>query len=193
MIRRRTTCSPSSGAARSWLGRDCSYERHTSSATDRRYSGTYADRAAMRSATGWLINDFVNAIELPSPKSEGTVAVMRPDRWLAMKFLQRLVWHYVMSNPRLTTQQHGQRQIIRTLFEVYHKAAQERDAQLIPPAFRTQLRELDEGDTTVESLKAQTTRLAVDTVASLGDQEASLLYRRLTGVAPGSVADLLPM
>ena len=52
-----------------------------------------------------------------------------------LKFLQRIVWSYVISNPRLSTQRYGQKRIIRTLFEIYLEAIQNRDLSFIPPRF----------------------------------------------------------
>lgn len=97
----------------------------------------------------------------------------------------------MIENPRLATQQHGQKQIITTLFNTFLDAIQkgEKGKPLVPPAFRKQLATLQEDGT--DDLPAKQTRLAVDIVSSLTDHQATTLYRRLTGVAAGSVTDLL--
>lgn len=108
-----------------------------------------------------------------------------------IEFLQRLVWQYVIKNPRLATQQHGQREIIRKLFEIYLEAVRRRDLNLLPPRFHSDLGALSRPDTKNRNPHPAEVRLAVDIVSSLTDAQAVVMYRRLTGVAPGSVIELL--
>jgi dGTPase len=159
---------------------------------DGQYDDAFEHRAALRTASSNLIQKYVWAAEIATPSGARPLSVPAPVRF-QLKFLQRLVWTYVIENPRLATQQHGQRQIIRTLFETYLRAVKERNTALVPPLFHRGLADL--GDPRSSKDRQQNTpdetRLAVDIVASFADAQAVLLYRRLTGVATGSVTDYL--
>ena len=119
-----------------------------------------------------------------------------------MRFLQRLVWVSVMENPRLATQQEGQCHIIRTLFHSYLKAIRAGRDELLPRAFLPGFGLADEIELPFgpkqlierfsnQDLKVAQVRLAADIVASFSDREAFLLYRRISGTAPGSVTDVV--
>lgn len=154
------------------------------------YTGEQEQRVALRAATSQLINDFVHGVELREPADENSSGVFVDPRLLnQLRFLQALVWVYVIGNPRLATQQDGQRRIIRTLFEAYHRAVKNRERDFVPPPFRAEVDALPSGDQ--PDVAEAETRVAVDIVASLSDPQALLLYRRLTGTAPGSVTEVL--
>lgn len=108
-----------------------------------------------------------------------------------LEVAQRLVWQYVIKNPRLATQQHGQREIIRRLFAIYLEGVRKRDLNLLPPRFHTDLALLPKGGTKSKIPHPGEVRLAVDIVSSLTDTQAVVMYKRLTGVTPGSVIELL--
>ena len=102
---------------------------------------------------------------------------------LELKFLQRIVWKYVILNPRLATQQMGQRKIIKTLFEIYSEIVQKEKLDLIPSKFKkaNKLNILDDNSQ----------RMAIDIVASFSEPEAVTMFRRLTGIEQGSVMDYI--
>jgi dGTPase len=160
----------------------------------KRYTGTYEQRSELRSITSRLIGEFLGGAIL-DPELWRTDAKLKIDPLvdLRMRFLQGLVWEFVINNPRLATQQQGQRQIIRTLFAIYKEAVEtgKKGRRLLPPAFYRLMDMM-----TAHRLEAHDTapsvgRLAVDIVASFTDQQAHVLYRRLTGNTPGSVHDFL--
>ena len=159
---------------------------------DGQYDDTFVHRAALRTASSNLIQRFVWAAEIGAPGAPDRIECPRSLR-LQLKFLQRLVWTHVIDNPRLATQQRGQRRIIRTLFETYLTAVKAHDYALVPALFHRELASL--GDARPEKDRTQNTpeetRLAVDIVASFSDDQAVLLYRRIIGVATGSITDYL--
>jgi dGTPase len=159
---------------------------------DGQYEDTFVHRAALRTASSNLIQRFVWAAKISTPGASDPIECPRSLR-LQLKFLQRLVWTHVIDNPRLATQQRGQRRIIRTLFDTYVTAVKARDDALVPALFHRTLASL--GDPRPEKDRAQDTpeetRLAVDIVAGFSDDQAVLLYRRITGVATGSITDCL--
>jgi dGTPase len=154
----------------------------------RRYAGTWADRAVIRTWTSTLIGQFVDTVTLQAPDESGTVLVRDPDQLREMNFLQALIWDYVILNPRLATQQAGQRRIIDLLFTTYLDAVKKRDRGIIPGRFHWELEDLPRGDDLPHALE---TRLAVDIVSSFTDTQAVIMYRRLLGAEPGSVVELL--
>lgn len=155
------------------------------------YRGTLSQRAALRAFTSAKIGQFVRAAVLRERDSEGrAISVPRVLR-LESEFLQRLVGHYVIRDPRLATQQYGQREIIRRLFDIYLDGVQRRDRNLLPPRFSEDLQLLPKAGRKGDTPHPAEVRLAVDVVSSFTDTQAVVMYRRLIGTAPGSVSELL--
>jgi dGTPase len=153
------------------------------------YDGTFMQRAELRSRNSALLGDFVQAVSLVESPGQGLRIHLDADRKFSIRFLQRLVWDFVIENPRLATLQLGHRDIVRRLYTTYRDAVRAGDARLVPPAFLSEL----EAIKTNTSLPAeyQQIRLAVDIVASMTEDQARLLHNRITGVSAGSVVDLL--
>lgn len=158
------------------------------------YSGTLAQRARLRSRTSSLIRKYLPEVKLAAPDAAAPL-VLDPLHEIQMKFLQRLVWYYVIQNPRLATQQAGQRRIIQELFEIFLYASepdrhgQPRNRYVLPAAVERDLESVLqlEGD---EQYLARL-RLAADAVCSFTDAEAIAMISRLRGTSPGSVTDLV--
>lgn len=158
------------------------------------YTGEYEQRAHLRTATSRLIDRFVRGVRLEENDSGRIILATDSEHQRQMNFLQALVWVYVINNPRLTTQQHGQRQIIRTLFDTYLGAIKRRNSDFVPALFRADVDALPAPaklDAEKRDATEEETRLAVDIVASFTDAQAVLLHKRLTGTAPGSITELL--
>ncbi|HEY0150794.1 MAG TPA: dNTP triphosphohydrolase [Longimicrobium sp.] len=153
------------------------------------YTGTYEQRALMRTCTSHLIQKFVLAARLQRDTGPGNHLQTDTSLQFNIDFLHGLVEDYVIINPRLGTQQHGQRQVIRTLFEVYLEAVQSRNRAIVPPHFH---QELDRAAEVANGSHPEQVRLAVDIVAGFADNQALAMHRRLTGHSPGSVMELLP-
>jgi dGTPase len=157
-----------------------------------KYAPGSADQLSqVRTESSSLLQRFVNSVSLEKKKG-GILSLKRDkDRDLEMKFLHQLVRKFVIFNPRLASQQNGQRKIIKTLFDIYKDAIEGKNISLIPAKF------LKNGslDHLLESAdldcKQQCTRLAVDIVASMSEPGAVTIYRRLTGIEQGSVMDYI--
>lgn len=158
------------------------------------YDGTLAQRARLRSRTSALIREFLPEVKIAEPGADQPLVVDELHQ-IQMKFLQRLVWHHVIENPRLATQQAGQRQVIETLFSEFlhasepNKHGKARNRYIIPAAVE---RDLDsilklEGEAQYHARL----RLAADAVCSFTDAEAIAISNRLRGIVPGSVMDLV--
>ncbi|MGQ0643654.1 MAG: hypothetical protein ACT4P6_23140 [Gemmatimonadaceae bacterium] len=146
-------------------------------------SQTWRQSAELRTITAAQIADFVNSVRLSSDTNAGRALVVRSEKRVLLRFCQRLVRRYVIKNPRLATQQAGQREIIRNLFEFYHDAVKAVNVDLVPARFADDVRTLPEGVTHA--------RLASDIVAGLTDAQALAMHRRITGTAVGSVTSIL--
>jgi dGTPase len=105
---------------------------------------------------------------------------------MQVDLLKELTWCYVINNPALAGQQHGQRRAIRTLFDVFVEAAQDRKWSLFPPLFREEAKSLDERGFMTPARRA---RLVADTIAGMTDLQALRLYQRLIGLSQGSALD----
>ncbi len=141
------------------------------------YSGRHEDDVAVNARTAKLIDHFTRDIEL---EVTGTAAirygarlVVPAERRALCELLKELVWCYVIDRPALATQQHGKRRIVSELLRWTH------DAPQLLPTDRAE--ELD--------LHADPLRAAADHVASLTEDQAIALHRRLSGASLGSVSD----
>jgi dGTPase len=102
--------------------------------------------------------------------------------------LKELTWCYVIQNPALAALQCGQRRVIRTLFAIYTEAADRQEGPICPARFRDDALELaDQHGGKLPS--GERARLVADVIASLTDQQALLLFQRLTGLSSGPVLD----
>lgn len=158
------------------------------------YSGTRLQRARLRSRTSSLIREFLPEVRIAQPGAEKPLVVDRLHE-IQMKFLQRLIWYYVIENPRLATQQAGQTRVIEMLFEAFFAASepmkngQPRNRHILPPSVE---KDLDDalkltGD---DQVRARL-RVAADAVCSFTDTEAIAMSHRLRGTFPGAVTDLV--
>jgi dGTPase len=151
-------------------------------------AGASNQLAHVRGVSSNLIQIFVQSVQVG--KKDGAFSLNRnKERNLQMNFLHHLVKKYVIYNSRLASQQYGQKKIISTLFETYQNAIKDDDLNLIPAKF-LQHGSLDHLSKDVDA-EQQKVRLAVDIVASMSEPEAVTMYRRLTGIEPGSVMDYI--
>lgn len=147
------------------------------------YSPTRAERARLRSVTSTLIGDFVRAVEIQWDKRSPHVAIEKKRR-AEIFMLKELTWHYVIKNPTLATQQHGQRMIITDLFDAFYEAGTKKppDVDVFPMSVRELLPSLPaEGQDC-----ANLARLIIDFIASLTEEQAIATHHRIYGIALGS-------
>jgi dGTPase len=141
-------------------------------------------KAATQFITSQLITYFVSGVgyDGTAPCRYEARLVIDPDpvvekrKRLVCDLLKGLLWFYVIERPAMATQQHGQARIVRELLSMVHA-----DALELLPADRQEDLE-DHGDV----LRAST-----DYVASLTEQDAEILFHRLTGVRLGALTDVI--
>ena len=151
--------------------------------------GSFEQKAQIKRISSQLIQTYIQSVELSTEYGDRGYLKYNRNREEELKFLQRIVWSYVISDPRLATQRYGQKRIIKTLFEIYLEAIRDRDLSFIPARFVKEFLEIEEdiGDKTKMTLEK--IRMAVDIVAGLSETEAVVQYRRLIGISQGSFLD----
>jgi dGTPase len=102
--------------------------------------------------------------------------------------LKELTWQYVIKNSALAGQQFGQKKIIGKLFDIYQEEIASPDPDdwdILPARDRNALRSMPTESQGGHLSRDVIARLAADAVAGMTDQQALLMYQRLTGVSPG--------
>jgi dGTPase len=99
--------------------------------------------------------------------------------------LKQLTWHYVIKNPALATQQHGQRVIIRQLFNAFYRAATRKDFSI--DFFPISLQDtLPSEPFKTASDRKNLARAIIDFMASLTEEQAIATHHRIYGLKLGS-------
>ena len=150
---------------------------------DEPYQGRVDQRAALRTSASTLITAYLAAFSVQECMREGCAQVsIDENARRQVKVLKDLTWVYVVMRPSLAVLQAGRRRIIEDLYERYYAATGENgDRRLLPPAYAARL---EPGATDIAR-----SRLATDLVASLTERAALELYRRMSGVDPGTLLD----
>jgi dGTPase len=141
----------------------------------------------LRSYTSTLIGKYLRAIEFVENVDGRLQARVSPDADKEVIVLKEPTWRYVIQNPALETQQYGQRRVIHDLFNIFADAAASggspKNIGIFPVGHQEEL--------AAAAGEQETIRLVTDFIASMTEQEAFVMHWRLTGIAPGSVTDLL--
>jgi dGTPase len=154
-----------------------------------RYRATFADKAKIDLSSSTMIGMTIRSATVREGE-KGWIVGIPDDRYALLKFFQRVVWTEVIENPRLRSQQEGQRRIVAELFDHFLRAIREKRYFSLPPAIAV-IAENTIANNPEEEVGLQL-RFAADIVASLTDAEAVKLYQRLTGEFLGSIMDPLP-
>ncbi|MBI3932993.1 MAG: hypothetical protein HY317_06230, partial [Acidobacteria bacterium] len=152
-----------------------------------RFTGIRNQIQHLDRASSSLISIFTDAFECHAENGAGHLVWIRDDRQLQVDVLKQLTWYYVILRPGLATQQAGQEKIIELLFTHFLGVIGDKKKDpLLPPGFRGLFH--PDGP----SNQPHRARLAADIVSGLTEQEAVMLFRRLTGHSSGSLLDWLP-
>ncbi|MCC0178193.1 dNTP triphosphohydrolase [Waterburya agarophytonicola K14] len=151
--------------------------------------GSFEQKAQIKRISSQLIQTYIHSVELTTEYGDRGYLKYNRNREEELRFLQRIVWSYVISAPRLATQRYGQKRIIKTLFEIYLEAIRDRDLSFIPPRFVREFLEIEEHTGNKTEMCLEKIRMAVDIIAGLSETEAVVQYRRLIGISQGSFLD----
>jgi dGTPase len=155
------------------------FDSLTTSFPTRRFSGTRRERGEWRDVTSVLVTRYMEGIRLNDGGLNGERRVVISEGYRReMKMLQELIWHYVINNPNLATQQHGYRVVIEGLFNCLLAAIEQGNWVLFPPAVCELLHE--------KSRSEENVRIVADFIALLSEPQAVELYQRLNGISMGS-------
>lgn len=160
------------------------------------FDGSAESRHALRLMRKRLINRLMHSVApaRPSapPRRHHTDLAIPKDARLVDDVLRDLLWVFVIEHPRMATYQHGQRRIVRELYELHVATVQgpAADAAIFPRDLQPELlRLLDDVDRSAS--RVEVLRLVADHVGQLTDDTAARLHRRLTGHVDRGFADLL--
>ena len=147
------------------------------------YQGTRQQRQELRFWTSTLLGRYVQRVCLAS---DGKDVTMDDEYHDEVVILKAITLRYAIRNPALAAQQFGQRRILRDLFEDLSEAIKTDALQdMIPVRFRHLAAEW-RGSEGVGA-KPSLARVAADCIASMTEDEATLLHGRFRGVTVGSV------
>lgn len=150
------------------------------------FQGTTEQRAFLREWTSKLVARYVNGIKLRVPVTAAERCVeISPDLKNEVESLKQLVWHYVIENQRLLTQQHGERTVIRTLFTLFREKAEKGDVDMFAEPYRQELKK----SIAAGQLKQDHIRIVIDMISGMTENQALRLHHRLAGVSIGSIHD----
>lgn len=156
------------------------------------YTGTPEQQQLLYDFVSSNIHRFTSATRLIEPPDSGEAVWYPDDVAIEVFLLKQLLWLYVIENPALAAHRLGQRRAIQTLFHEFNEAASHKRWPLFPALFRDRARKLFEDRQVGGALVAQDrTRLVADTIASMTDKQALLVYQRFAGVSLTSVLDPL--
>ncbi len=148
------------------------------------FRGSQIDRSALRGFTSNLIGKYVSgSVSLVREPSGGVKLNIHPDHAAEVKILKALTRYYVIESPSLLALRFGQRALIRSLFEIFCKAAKDGDRTIFPLYFRDKLdRNADDG--------LAVKRIVADLISGMSESQVVAVHQRLTGLSLGSALDM---
>jgi len=154
------------------------------------FMGSKSQRAALSAMTTMLLTRYIFGPK-PKPfqiekKSDSKHVKIDKRIELEIKLLKKVMGYYVYVNPALVGQQYGQRKVIRELFEFLNGAISDAgsNATILPEPYRQYV--LD-----CENNHAGILRVIADFISSLTEQQALVMHKRLIGLEPGSIRELV--
>lgn len=166
-------------------------------ALDTAFKGRSTDFATLGFLTSELIERYLgvgpesNAVSI-DPSVEGGLDIAS-ELEHEIKLLKHLTEYYVFDDSALIAQQHGHKQLVQELFDIlYDATADDSDySGLIHSPFNEKVKAINEGEHNHDDIDQETLRARVvaDIIASMTEQQALEMYKRVTGQSPGLVTD----
>jgi dGTPase len=144
------------------------------------YEGSREQREQLRRMTSQMIGKYIAAVTVLPGGSERSVSIEQ-DILDEVSLLKQITRDYIIGSPSLSAQQHGQRKIVKGLFNEIYKALN--GSRECPEFLPIRLRYMQ------AIAKSNKARFVADCVASLSEREATGLHSRLFGAVAGSVLD----
>lgn len=158
------------------------------------FRGTENEVASLNRFTSTLIQRYLDPFgggDVKVEKGKGRLKLsINEELKKEIKMLKLLTKMYVIDKTTLASQQHGQREVVRHLFEYLTDEIRTNDddpklipSNVIPTPFRGHLSRL------AKSNDIERQRTVVDIIVSMTERQTVNLYERLSGHAPGSLAE----
>lgn len=140
------------------------------STLENRYIGTIEQKKILWQMMTSLIGTYVKAFKIK--QSDNKLVEIERDAKNQIDMLKQLTWHYVILNADLSVVQHGQRNIVRTVFNTfYNVTAKQPEIKLLPPFYEELLKIHPE----------EKIRLVADCVSSMTEAEVCSVFNKLAG------------
>lgn len=156
------------------------------SPTERPYSGSTIQRAGLKALSSQLISDCVRNVSLANTIDDEFLLKVPESLRNQVEVLKQLTWLYVIDNRAIKIQQHGQRRVVKDLFEIYFEATGSSDSDLQGVLPESHLERLE--DTPDETTRA---RVVADLISSMTERQLLVTHRKLAGIDLGSITDLM--
>lgn len=154
------------------------------------FYGSQSQRAALSSMTTILLTRYIfgpnpRPIKVNKDSSDRHIIINKKIE-LEIKLLKKIMGYYVYVNPALVGQQYGQRKVIRELFDFLLEAITDDgpNASILPEPFRQYIKDCNKNHSNI-------VRVIADFISSLTEQHALIMHKRLIGIEPGSVREML--
>jgi dGTPase len=145
------------------------------------YDGTREQREQLRRMTSQLIGKYIGSVRINPDRDNPNAVLFHEDDVDEVQILKQITRDYIIGSPILAAQQHGQKRIIKELYEAFSADCQNEHGY---PAFLPiRLRYLR------PIAQTSPARFVADCISSLSEAEAIGLHARLVGSATGSVLD----
>lgn len=165
------------------------------------YDGTEITQGTLKWATSSLIGRYVKHIEINTEYEESELPI-KIDESILMEItlLKELTWNYIIENQTIKTNHEGQKQIIRTLFDVFnYSSISSTEMKIFPNYYQKILLENDEkygqkhkkDKLLNEWSKHREIRLRAiaDLISGLSESQAIKLYKSFKGLSFSSTLD----
>lgn len=138
-----------------------------------RYSGTTSERSDVWQMMTVLITRFFGGIRvIKKPINNQPLVEIEQDTEDEIAMLKQLTWHYVIMRSDLASVQHGQRFMIKSVFQILFAEAERRNTTLFTPPYNLLIEEDD---------PAKRLRIVADYVSGMTEAELIRLFQKLTG------------
>jgi dGTPase len=152
------------------------------------YEGDLDGANKLQALVSQLISMLMEGLSCKKDDSTGLYVFYKPnDNLVYIELFKDLIKNLVINTPQIFTQQMGQKKIIEALYKFFHEAIDEKSNVGIPPKFHRAWGELKKDGFS----SAERSRLACDIVSGLSEAQAFQIFGKITGVAPGSIRDLV--
>ena len=143
------------------------------------YEGGREQREQLRRMTSWLIGKYIKSVTINPDRESPQAVVFEQDDVDEVQILKQITRDYIIASPTLAAQQHGQKRIIKELFEALASETQGAYPSFLPKRLRYLF----------PMAQISPARFVADCIASLTEAEAIALHGRLSGSSAGSVLD----